>query len=79
MNERYEIYCTECETSRYLILDTQSDGFLCPECNTMYFDEDGVMDTLEIADFYAQYKGAKRAGLIREPDYDGLSEMDCLD
>jgi peptide subunit release factor 1 (eRF1) len=69
-NERYSIECRECGDHRFLIPDTDSGSFRCPDCDTIYYDEDGVWDNLEAAEHYATYKGAKLAGLIRDPDWD---------
>lgn len=67
--ERYSIFCKECEDERTLIPDTDSNSFRCPDCDSIYYDEDGVMDLIEAEYYYETYKGAKLAGIIDEPDY----------
>lgn len=66
--ERFVIYCRECEDDRTLIPDTDSGSYRCPDCDSIYYDEDGVFDIMEAEHYYATYKGAKLAGLIPEED-----------
>ena len=66
--ERFNIYCPNCEDDRFLIPDTDSGSYRCPDCSSIYYDEDGVYDLLEAREFYATFRGAKLAGLIPEDD-----------
>ncbi len=68
MIDRYSIFCKECEDDRALIPDTDSGSYRCPDCDSIYYDEDGVYDVAEAQYYYATYKGAKLAGLIDEED-----------
>lgn len=72
ITERYVIFCNDCDEDVTLIPHTDSNSFRCPTCDTIYYDEDGVMDLLEAEDYYATYKGAKLAGLI--DDFDSVPE-----
>lgn len=68
-NERFQIYCKECEENVFLIEQEDEDTYRCPICNTIYTSESGVMDLVVARDYYAQYKGAVRAGLIPDPEW----------
>jgi hypothetical protein len=37
-NERYSIECRECGDHRFLIPDTDSGSFRCPDCDTIYYE-----------------------------------------
>lgn len=67
MNERYTIFCNECGKAVELVQDSL-DEFHCPNCKSYYCSEDGVMDNVLAREMQLQYKGAKLAGLIKEPD-----------
>ena len=64
MDERYSIYCKECEDEVFLIYNSDAGSFRCPHCDSIYYDEDGVWDNEEIKDYYLQFRGARLAGLI---------------
>lgn len=68
MDERFTIYCAECEDDKALIQDSDSGSYQCPDCDSIYYDEDGVFDAQEAEYYYQTYKGAKLAGLIPEDD-----------
>lgn len=64
----YTIYCKICEDD--VTLEFIGDGeYLCRFCQHIYTDEDGVIDREVAADYFAQYRGAKRAGLIPDPEW----------
>jgi hypothetical protein len=65
--ERYRIWCQTCYADVWLVQDSDND-FHCPRCNTYYSSEDGIQDWLIAYEHYLIYRGAKLAGLIKEPD-----------
>ena len=67
-NDRYQIYCNECEEDVFLI-SLGDDTFRCPICSNLYSSEDRVIDIIEARDYYLQYRGAVTAGLIPDPDF----------
>lgn len=68
MIDRYSIFCKECDDDRTVIPDTDSGSYRCIECDTIYYDEDGVFDAAEAEYYYSSFKGARLAGLIKEED-----------
>lgn len=77
MEERYSIYCRECDEQRFLKAVTYTEinmvqykgiaYFTCPTCFTKYEWDSGVLDHLEADDMYRLYKGAKLAGFFPDP------------
>ena len=60
------IECIFCDKKSYLV--KKGDDYFCPDCNTQYEDEDGIVDEDEMEDMYKLYLGAKRAGLIKDEE-----------
>jgi hypothetical protein len=71
MNEeyRYSIFCNICD-EEVTLTQLADDEFVCNDCGTRYYSENGVIDNVIAHDMYALYRGAKRAGLIKTKDND---------
>jgi hypothetical protein len=69
-DDRYTIYCKVCDGDLVTLIQLDDSDYRCTVCNTVYTDEDGVMDKVVAAEMYSLYRGAKRAGLIYDKELD---------
>lgn len=68
--ERFSIFCNDCQDSRDLILDSDSNTYRCPDCDSIYYHEDGVFDADTAVYYHLAYKGSELESLLPKEIYE---------
>ena len=69
VSNRFSIYCLECNDDVPLVVMSESNSYICPHCNHLYYEQDGVFDSELEEEMNSVYAYAELVGFIEDQEY----------